>query len=145
MSMRILNHIRLNAPANAVSVNTDHQRKEESVTLPPRAFQIQGNPQDITTLKWVYILPSTMKVAERSTWLQEMYETFYRMMFLTRRKIWIKNKQSGKEQRIILVVSPHPLDKCGRMWLKKKGFPIKANGCTRDSCFTCRGGVRIYE
>jgi hypothetical protein len=112
----------------------------ELVKQEPRAFQIQGDQDDITTLKWVYILPKNMPAGLKSQWLQEMYGTYHRLMFLTGRKVWFRNKVTKEEQRILLVPSPHLLSKCDRMFLKKKGFPVKANGCNRDSCRQCRDG-----
>jgi hypothetical protein len=108
-----------------------------------RAFPIQGDPTSIQTLKWVYILPKNMPVGERSTWIHEMYESYYRLMFLTKRKVWFKTKDTKTEQRIILVPSPHLLSKCDSMFLKKKGFPVKTDGCNRDSCFQCRPYTRV--
>jgi|KBSMisStaDraftv2_1062788.scaffolds.fasta_scaffold893028_2 hypothetical protein len=108
------------------------------------SFQIQGNPQDITTLKWVYVMPTKISVATRTETRRAMYETFYRLMFLTKRKVWLKTKKSKREERVILVPSPHGLSDCDRMFLKKKGFPIKTEGCSRDSCFRCRSnGFRL--
>lgn len=68
----------------------------------------------------------------------DLYETFYRLMFLTKRKVWFKTKKTKQEHRIVLVPSQHALSKCDRMFLKKKGYPIKTKGCNRDSCFQCR-------
>jgi chemotaxis protein CheY-P-specific phosphatase CheC len=108
--------------------------------MQPRAFQIQGDPQDITTLKWVYILPSNILQTDRKKTLEDLYQTFHRMMFLTNRKVWFKNRRTQIEQRIMLVPSPHLLSKCDKMFLKKKGYPVKTNGCERDSCRQCRDG-----
>lgn len=106
-----------------------------------RAFQIQGDLRDITSLKWVYLLPRNMPVGQRSQWIQEMYATYHRLMFLTKRKVWFKTKTTKTEDRIVLVPSPHLLSRCDRMFLKKKGFPVKTNGCNRDSCRQCRDGI----
>lgn len=115
--------------------------------MQPRVFQIQGDLQDITSLKWVYILPKNLASGMRTEWLKQLYETYYRMMFLTKRKVWFKNRRTSLELRIVLVPSLHPLSKCDKMFLKKKGFPILANGCNRDSCRQCRNdfGVRLKE
>jgi len=107
-----------------------------------RAFQIQGDLQDITTLKWVYLLPRNMPAGVRSQWIQEMYGTYHLLMFITKRKVWFKTKVTKTEDRIVLVPSPHLLSRCDRMFLKKKGFPVKTNGCDRDSCFQCRPYAR---
>lgn len=104
--------------------------------MQPRTFLIQG--QDIQSMKWVYILPASMSAKDHSDWLQQMYQTFYRLMFLTRHKVWFKNLKTKTQTRVILVPSPHPLSKCDLMFLKDKGYPIKAKGCNRDSCFRCR-------
>src|SRR5580765_5439915 len=109
----------------------------------PRELTLQGDENDITTLKKVYILPTTIPATLKSQWLTTMYESFYRLMFLTKRKVWMKTTKTKKELRIILVPSPHPLSECDKMWLKKKGFRIKAKGCDRDSCFTCRQGLTL--
>jgi hypothetical protein len=106
-----------------------------------RAFQIQGNPKDIVTLKWVYVFPHDTPVGVKNDWLKEMYETYYRLMFLTRRKVWFKNKRGKKEHRVVLVPSPHALSSCDLLFLKKKGFPIKTQGCSRDTCFACHKKV----
>ena len=105
--------------------------------MQPTAFQIQGNPQDILTLKWVYIFPTNMPVGLKNDWQKEMYETYYRLMFLTRRKVWFKNKKTKKEHRVVLVPSPHALSSCDLLFLKRKGFPVKTKGCDRDTCFAC--------
>ena len=109
--------------------------------MQPRAFQIQGNPQNIQTLKWVYILPSSISQTLRKETLGDLYETYHRLMFLTHRKVWFKTKKLKAETRIVLVPSPHLLSKCDKVFLKKKGYPIKANGCDRDSCRQCRDGI----
>jgi len=108
------------------------------MTQKARAFQIQGNIDDITTLKWVYLYPHTMTVGEKSDWRKDMYETYYRLMFITGRKVWFKNKRTKTESRTILVPSPLKLSGCDLTFLKKRGFPVTKYGCTRDTCFTCR-------
>lgn len=103
----------------------------------PRAFTIQGNPNDIVTLKWVYIFPHRTAVGTKAEWQKEMYESYYRLMFLTRHKVWFKNKRTKNEHRVVLVASPYKLNSCDLLFLKRKGFPVIANGCDRDTCFAC--------
>jgi hypothetical protein len=103
------------------------------VQLRMQWLQFQADNKDITTLKEVLIF----KQSESGQYRAQLFETLYRLMWLTRRKVVFKTKRTGTTTRIILVPSTQALSKCDLMFLRKKGFKVGTAGCKRDTCFQC--------